>query len=415
MFHPFALYVGLRYTRAKRRNHFISFISLTSMIGIALGVAILITVLSVMNGFDQEIRGRIFGMANQVTVSTVSGALPAWQKLETQLKNYPGVTGIAPLISGQGILVNQGMTHPVLLTGILPEQEKAVSVLNQKMIAGTFELQPKQFGILLGVDLANDIGASVGDKITLLIPKLSVTPLGAMPRFKQFTVIGIYKAGNGFGFDSDWAFIQLNDAQTLFQYGNTVSGLRLKLQDLYAAPHFAEELAKQLPAAYTVSNWTETYGPYIHAIQLEKTMMFLILLFLIAIAAFNLVSMLVMVVTDKQSDIAILRTLGATPKMILAIFIVQGLLIGLIGTAIGLIAGIILSLHVTELVNLLEAVFHVQLFSSDVYFLDYLPSQLAASDVIHICFVAIILSLLATLYPAWRASRTQPAEALRYE
>lgn len=256
---------------------------------------------------------------------------------------------------------------------------------------------------------------NVGDKIVVLTPTLTVTPLGVMPRLKQFTVIGIFKIGTGFGFDSDMAFIHLQDAQALFQMGKTVSGLRLKLQDLYDAPRFSQQLAKQLPPMYVVSNWTDTYGSYMHAIQLEKTMMFLILLFLIAIAAFNLVSMLVMVVTDKQSDIAILRTLGATPKTILTIFIVQGSFIGIIGTLIGLVCGVLLSLHVTELVNFLEAVFHVTLFSSDVYFLNYLPSQLALSDVAHICIMALVMSLLATLYPAWRASRTQPAEALRYE
>jgi lipoprotein-releasing system permease protein len=267
----------------------------------------------------------------------------------------------------------------------------------------------------LGSELASDLGVAVGDKITLLIPKFTVTPLGAMPRFKQFTVAGIFQVGGGFGFDSDMAFIHLKDAQTLFQLNNNVSGLRLKLQDLYAAPRVSQELAKKLPESYSITNWTETYGSYMHAIQLEKTMMFLILLFLVAIAAFNLVSMLVMVVTDKQADIAILRTLGATPKMILAIFVVQGTLIGVVGTLLGLLVGVTLSLHVTELVNFLEQVFHVQLFTSDVYFLNYLPSQLALSDVTHICSIALIMSLLATLYPAWRAARTQPAEALRYE
>jgi lipoprotein-releasing system permease protein len=416
MFQPFALYIGLRYTRAKRRNHFISFISLTSMMGIALGVAILITVLSVMNGFDQEIRSRIFGMANQVTISSLSGSLSNWQSLSKKLEHYPGITGVAPLISGQGILVNNGTTHPVQITGVLPEREKTVSVLNQKIISGSFSaLRAGQFGIVLGVDLASQLGASLGDKITLLIPKLTVTPLGAMPRFKQFTVIGIYKVGSGFGFDSDMAFTHLKDAQTLFQMGNGVSGVRLKLQDLYAAPKLAQQLAQRLPPTYLVGNWTETYGSYLHAVQLEKTMMFLILIFLVAIAAFNLVSMLVMVVTDKQSDIAILRTLGATPKMILAIFVVQGSLIGIVGTLLGLIGGVTLALHVTELVNFLEKIFHVSLFSSDVYFLNYLPSQLALADVVHICLTALVMSLLATLYPAWHAARTQPAEALRYE
>lgn len=416
MIQPFALYIGLRYTRAKRRNNFISFISLTSMIGIALGVAILITVLSVMNGFDQEIRSRIFGMANQVTVSTIGNALSQWQTLNNKLEHYPGVTGIAPLVSGEGMLMNQGQTHPVLVTGIIPEREKTVSALDQKIISGSLAaLKPGQFGIALGIELANSLGVSVGDKVTLLIPKLTVTPLGVMPRLKPFTVIGIFNAGSGFGFDDSMAFINLKDAQNLFQMGNAISGLRLKLTDLYAAPRFSDELAKQLPSMYVVSNWTEQYGSYMHAIQLEKTMMFLILIFLIAIAAFNLVSMLIMVVTDKQSDIAILRTLGATPNMILAIFIVQGSIIGIIGTLLGMIGGVTLALHVTELVNFLEQAFHVQLFSSDVYFLSYLPSQLSLADVTHISLTALVMSLLATLYPAWHAARTQPAEALRYE
>lgn len=417
MFRPLALYIGLRYTRAKRRNHFISFIALTSMLGIALGVAVLITVLSVMNGFDQEIRNRIFGMANQVTISTVGGTLPAWQQLSAQVAKQPNVVGVAPLVSGQGILVNQGQTHPVLITGVLPEQENTVSSVAQKIVSGSFDsLQPGQFNIVLGVELASNLGAAVGDKITLLIPKLTVTPMGAMPRFRQFTVSGIFKAGGGFGFDSDMAFIQLQDAQNLFQLPHdSVSGLRLRLQDLYDAPRVSKQLTQQLSPMYLVSNWTETYGSYMHAIQLEKTMMFLILLLLIAIAAFNLVSSLVMVVTDKRADIAILRTLGATPKTILMIFMVQGAVVGIVGTLLGLIGGIALATHVTQIVNFLQEFFHVQLFTTDVYFLDYLPSQLVASDIIHICFIALAMSLVATLYPAWRAARTQPAEALRYE
>lgn len=416
MFRPVAFFIGLRYTRAKRRNHFISFISLTSMLGIALGVTVLITVLSVMNGFDQEIRNRIFGMANQVLISTISGTVPKWQELSEEVKQQPGVTGVAPLVSGQGILVNQGQTHPVLITGIAPEREKMVSSIAKKMVTGEFsDLKPGKFGMAIGIELANILGVTVGDKITLLIPKITLTPIGAMPRFRQFTVVGIFKVGSGFGFDSDMAFINLKDAQMLYQIGDKVSALRLKVNDLYAAPRISRELAEKLPPSYQVSNWTESYGSYMHAVQLEKTMMFLILMLLIAIAAFNLVSTLVMVVTDKQADIAILRTLGATPKTILTIFMVQGTVIGVVGTLLGLLGGIALSKNVTEIVTFLEQTFHMRLFSSDVYFLNYLPSELAVSDVAQICIAALIMSFLATLYPAWRAARTQPAEALRYE
>lgn len=416
MFRPLAFYIGLRYTRAKRRNHFISFISLSSMLGIALGVAVLITVLSVMNGFDQEIRSRIFGMANQVTVTTLNARIPQWQSIEEQLIKYPGVTGVAPFVGGQGILVNQGLNHPVAIVGVSPEKELQVSSISQKITQGSLKaLIPGQYGIILGENLAASLGVTIGDKLSLLVPAATVTPMGIMPRFKVFTVVALFKMGSGFRFDSDMAFIQLKDAQTLFQLGNAVSGLRLKLQDFYAAPQISTGITEKLPSNFVVTNWTEDYGSLFHAISLEKTMMFLILLLLVAIAAFNLVSTLVMVVTDKRSDIAILRTLGATPKTILAIFMVQGTIVGLLGTFLGLIGGIFLALHATELVNLIETTFHVKLLSSDVYYVNYLPSQLQSLDVIHICIAAIMMSLLATLYPAWRAARTQPAEALRYE
>jgi lipoprotein-releasing system permease protein len=416
VFKPFALFVGLRYTRAKRRNHFISFISLSSMLGIALGVAVLITVLSVMNGFDNEIRGRVLGMANQVTVSTMSGSVSHWQNLEDDLAHYPGVTGAAPFVQGQGILVNQGQTHPVMVFGISPQQEQNVSALAQKVTSGSFDsLTPGQYGVVLGEKLAATLGASVGDKVTLLIPSAAVTPVGIIPRFKVFTVAAVFKVGSGFGFDTDFAYINLKDAQTLFQFGSNVSGIRLKLQDFYAAPKISQELAQKYPPPYFISDWTQDYGSIFHAISMEKTMMFIILLLLVAIAAFNLVSTLVMVVNDKRSDIAILRTFGATPKMILTIFMVQGSIIGLVGTFLGLIGGVLLASHATQLVNLIESTLHVQLLSSDIYYVNYLPSKLQWLDVTHIAIAALLMSLVATLYPAWRAARTHPAEALRYE
>lgn len=416
MFRPLALYIGLRYTRAKRRNHFISFISLSSMIGIALGVMVLITVLSVMNGFDHEIKNRIFSMANQVTITTTSGSVSKWQDLMQQVEHDPGVADAAPFASGQGILTNQGQTHPVMIVGVLPDEEKNVSEITQKFTQGSLAaLTPGGFGMVLGEKLAINLGVTLGDKVTLLIPQASVTPFGIMPRFKVFTVVGVFKVGTGFGFDTDLAFLNMHDAQTLFQLGNSVSGLRLKLNDFYAAPGVSDEIAKQLPVNYLVSNWTEDYGSLFHAISLEKTMMFFILLLLIAVAAFNLVTTLVMVVSDKRSDIAILRTLGATPKTILAIFMVQGTIVGLVGTTIGLIGGVFLATHATAIVNLVENVFHVQLLSSDIYYVNYLPSKLQWVDVLKISVAALLMSLLATLYPAWRAASTQPAEALRYE
>lgn len=417
MFRPVALYIGLSYTRAKQRNHFISFISLSSMLGIALGVTVLITVLSVMNGFDEEIRHRIFGMAQQINIRPIANeALQDWQPIAKKIEHYPGVTAVTPFVAGHGMLSYQGVVHPTVISGISPEDENKVSILGTKMVAGSLDnLKPNQFGIVMGQELAESLGLVLGDKVIVLIPQASSTPAGIMPRFKRFTVVGLYRIGTGFGFDTGLALINIHDAQTLFQLGKGVTGLRLKLTDLYAAPKISEALTKIIPSDLQVHDWTETYGDFIRVIGLEKTTMFIILLLLIAVAAFNLVSTLVMVVTDKQSDIAILRTLGATPRTILSIFVVQGAIISIVGTFLGLVGGITLALNATALVAAIENYFNVKLLSSSIYFVNYLPSKLLWTDVWHICLAAILLSLLATLYPAWRAARIQPAEALRYE
>ncbi len=416
MFKPLSLYIGLRYTRAKRRNHFISFIALSSMLGIAIGVAVLITVLSVMNGFDQQIRERVFSLARQVTVSNFHRQIHDWQKMEHLLSQQPGVAAAEPYASAQGMVASGGLVHPTVVSGIKPEYEAKISKLPQLMIAGSLKkLTPGAFNIVLGKELANQLGVYIGDKVTLVLPEASLTPAGVIPRFKRFTVAGIFDAGSGFGFDSLWTFINLTDAQKLFKLGNAVSGFWLRVDNVYAAPRMSVQIIDKLPRDYTISDWSQEYGAFFQAISMEKTMMALILLLLIAIATFNLVSSLVMVVNDKRSDIAILRTFGATPRTIMGIFIVQGSVIGFIGTLLGVLGGLALALNVTALVAWLEHVTNIQFISSNVYFVNYLPSKIEASDVIKICIAALVMSLLATLYPAWRASRTQPAEALRYE
>lgn len=416
MFRPVALYIGLRYTRAKRRNHFISFISLASMLGIALGVAVLITVLSVMNGFDYEIQDKIFNMAYQVTVSTLSSHVKDWQEVDKQVAKFPGVIATAPFISAQGMLTASGRTAPVLITGILPHLEKNVSQMSKNLVQGSFEsLTPKSYGLVIGEGLADSLGVSVGDQVILFTPQATSTPVGLLPRYKAFHIMGIFHVDGNPQVDRGVAFSNMHDAQLLYGFDDRISGLRLKVNNLYAAPGVAQALQNFLPEKYTVSNWTQEYGTFFKAIRMEKTMMFLILLLIIAVAAFNLVSTLVMVVTDKQAEIAILRTLGATPRTIMATFMVQGSVIGLAGMLLGLIGGVALALNVTSLVNLIQKIFHVEFISSSVYFINYLPSKLHWSDVWHVSIIAVLLSLLATIYPAWMASRTQPAEALRYE
>lgn len=416
MFRPASLFIGLRYTRAKRRNHFISFISLMSMFGIALGILVLITVLSVMNGFDQEIKKRVFSMVPPVTVGSVVNAVSNWQDVQYIVQQNPQTLASAPFVSGEVMLTNAGMVQAVMLTGISPSHEKNVTKLADKMSKGQLsDLLPGRFGIVLGEELADRLDATIGDKITVVTPQVSLSLAGVIPRFKRFTVVGIFKAGSGFGFDMSLAFINLTDSQKLFNMGDSVTGVHLTIKDPYAAPRVSEELAVALGPTARVQNWTQQFGEYFHAVNLEKRMMFFILLLIIAVAVFNLVCTLVMVVNEKEADIAILRTFGATPRMILSIFIVQGAIIGVIGTALGITFGIALALNVTTVVNAIEHVFHVQFISSSVYIVDYLPSKLEWDDVWRISLAALLLSLIATLYPAWRASKTEPVEALRYE
>jgi lipoprotein-releasing system permease protein len=416
MFRPAALYIGLRYTRAKRRNHFISFISVVSMAGIALGVMVLITVLSVMNGFDKEIQKRVFSMVPPVTVTSLTGSIADWKDLQGLLKQFPYIKASAPFVTGEVLLSYGGSVQPALVSGISPEEEKKVSEVTNKMVSGSFNnLRSGQFGIVLGENLASLLNAELGDKVTVVTPQVSLSPAGVIPRFKRFTVVGIFRAGNGFGFDRGLGFIQINDAQKLLTLGNNVTGLHLNIDNVYDAPRIAQELTTQLSSSASVTTWTDQFGPLFHAVQLEKTMMFFILMLIVGVAAFNLVSTLVMVVNEKQADIAILRTYGATPRMIMNIFIVQGGLVGILGTLAGVLGGIALAWNVTEIVNWIEKIFHVQFLSSSVYFVNYLPSEIEWKDVAKISVASLVLSLVATIYPAWRASKMDPVESLRYE
>jgi lipoprotein-releasing system permease protein len=415
---PLSLFIALRYIRAKKRQHFVSFISLASVIGIALGVCVLITVLSVMNGFDTQIRSKIFSMAPHITLTDLNNRLsnyPAWtQKIQTL---EPNVIGSAPFVQGEGLLKAGTFVAGVGVQGIDPLLENNINDLSKKMVAGKLSaLQPSRFGIVLGQGLADNLGVDINDKVILFTPNLTVTPAGVSPRFKRFTVVGIFKVGNNLGgFDQNLAFINLQDASALFMLPpNTISGLNLKVNNLYTAPAIADDISNTYPNL-SVSDWTQTYGALFKAIAMEKTMMFLILFLIIAIAAFNLVSGLVMVVNDKQSDIAILRTMGASKGLITRIFILQGMLLGILGTFFGVVSGILLSLNVTEVVNGLQYVLHRQLFQTSVYFLNQLPSELKVSDVITITLSTLVLSFLATLYPARQGAKTHPVEALRYE
>ena len=415
MYRPLQLFIGLRYTRAKRRNHFISFISLMSMLGIALGVTALITVLSVMNGFETELRQRILGMTSHATISAYGEALREWRELSTLSDKHPQVIGSAPYIQREGMLIYGQQVQGSVIRGILPEEEPAVSNIGEKMSEGRLEqLADGEYRIILGVDLARILGAFVGDRVTLVTPSANVTIAGVSPRMRRFTVVGIFDVGM-YEYDSAMAYIHLEDARRLYRMEGEITGLRLKLDDLFHAPRVSRELAQSIPGIYQVRDWTQYHANFFRAIQTEKTVMFIILLLIVAVAAFNIVSTMVMVVTDKTADIAILRTLGASPLSILGIFMVQGTVIGFIGTLLGLVGGVSLALNVETIVPAIEALLGTQFMPADVYYISDLPSELHLSDVVRITSLAFLISVLATFYPAWRASRTQPAESLRYE
>jgi lipoprotein-releasing system permease protein len=415
----YELFVGLRYTRAKKRltgrNHFISFISLISMLGIALGVAALIVVLSVMNGFQKELRTRILGVASHVQIAAASGELADWRTPLAAAQRHPRVEAAAPFIQAQAMLSFDSQVRGAMIRGVLPDAEDKVADFARHMKSGRLDaLKEGEFGIILGAELARALQAYAGDKVALIAPQGLVTPAAVLPRMKQFTVVGIFEAGM-YEYDSGLALIHLADAQKLYRLGENVSGVRLKVDDLFAAPRIARELLRYVDAEAYISDWTRSHANFFRAVQIEKNMMFLILLLIVAVAAFNIVSTLVMMVQDKQPDIAILRTLGASPGSVMAIFIVQGTLIGVIGLVMGVAGGVALALNIDVVVPALERMLGIHFLSKEVYYISDLPSDLQWRDVGVISGVSFLLTLLATLYPSWRASRVNPAEALRYE
>jgi lipoprotein-releasing system permease protein len=408
-------FIGLRYTRAKRRNHFISFISLISMAGIALGVAALIVVLSVMNGFQKELRARILSVASHVQITGPDSMLANWEAVSAKARQHPQVAAAAPYVNAQGMLAFDAQVRGAIVRGIDPQRESEVSDIGRHMVAGTLDaLQPGEFGIVLGVELARALRVHPGERITVIAPQGLVTPAGVVPRLKQFRVVGIFQVDH-YEYDSALAIVNLADAQRLYQLGDRVSGLRLRLVDLFESRAVARDLYRSLGGDVLISDWTRSHATYFKAVEVEKRVMFIILTLIVAVAAFNVVSTLVMVVTDKQSDIAILRTLGATPGSVMRIFIVQGAVIGLIGTLAGVVGGIVLALNVDTVLPWVERTLKVQFLSKEIYFISELPSELRQGDVTWIAAVALVMSFVATIYPSWRASRVRPAEALRYE
>ncbi|MCZ2136114.1 MAG: lipoprotein-releasing ABC transporter permease subunit [Burkholderiales bacterium] len=411
----YELELGLRYVRAKRRNSFISFISLVSMLGIALGVAALIIVISVMNGFQSELRERMLAATAHIEVKGLDAPLADWQSVAAQLRQNPEVAATAPYVQGEGLWVNGEVNKPSLVRGIDPASEAQVASVQKHMKVGSLEsLRPGEWGVILGVDLARGLGVRVGEKVALVTPQGTVTPAGSVPRVKSFTVTGLFEIG-WIEADSRVALIHLADAQRLYQLGDAVTGIRVRLHDLMRAPEVANGWLRTLPPGLGISEWTTQNQSFFKAVQMEKRVMFVILTLIVAVAAFNLVSTLVMVVTDKEADIAILRTLGARPGSVMQIFVVQGAVIGVVGTLLGLMFGLAVAFNLDHVVGFIERVFGVTFIDKTVYLITELPSKVLASDVLTITAMSLALSLAATLYPSWHASRVNPAEALRYE
>ncbi|HVJ12441.1 MAG TPA: lipoprotein-releasing ABC transporter permease subunit [Burkholderiales bacterium] len=411
----YELTVGLRYTRARRRNRFIGINAAVSMIGIAVGVWALIVVLSVMNGFQKEVRTRILGVVAHLQILADDNRLLDFREVMKTVAQHPRVIAAAPFVQAQAMLSSGQSVRGAVVRGILPGEEEKVADLARHMRTGALEdLRPGEFGVILGTDLARALGVLRGDKIALIAPQGVVTPAGVIPRLKQFTVLGVFEAGIADA-DSGLALTHMRDAQTLYQMGEAVSGVRLKLDDLFAARAVGRELLSMLPRNVFAADWTRSHANFFRAVEIEKRMMFLILGLIVLVAAINIISTLVMAVTDKQADIAILRTLGAAPGSVLQIFMVQGMVLGVVGTLAGVVVGVITALNVDRIVKTIEELFAIKFLSKDVYLIPDLPSDLQMNDVLSITLMALALSFLATIYPSWRAGRVNPAEALRYE
>lgn len=414
MFQPLTASIGIRYLRAKRRNGFISFISLASVLGIFIGVVALITTISVMNGFQEELRNRILGTVAHATIEGVDGNLNDWPQAMELASTDKRVVGVAPYVETESLLQGQNR-QGAMLRGILPEYEGKVSDLPNKMRQGSLNsLQAGKFNIVLGSELAATLNVRVGDSVNAFVTESTATPFGSMPRAKRFKVSGIFEIGAQ-EYDYGLALIHMNDAQKLLRMENSVTGIRLKLTDIWQAWIVARDLATRMDGAYLVRDWTRDHANFFRALKMEKTVMFILLSLVIAIAAFNLVSSQVMLVHDKQADIAILRTLGLSPRQVLQVFMVQGLVIGLVGVALGTVFGVLLSKNLSAIVNVIESMTGNELMPADVYYISGVPTAVNGMDVLTVVIVAIVMCLLATIYPAWRAAKTNPVEALRYE
>jgi len=414
---PFEWLVGLRYTRAGKRsgrNSFISFISLISVSGIALGVAALIVVLSVMNGFQKEVTDRMLSVLAHIEVFDASGTMPDWRRAAGEAFRNPAVRGAAPFVETQGLLVRGDTMKPAVIRGILPAEERKVSDVAKQIRQGSLDsLKPGEFHIVLGYVLARSLGVGVGDKVNMLLAQGQVTPAGLVPRSRVFTVSGIFEAGH-YEFDSAMAFIEIGDAERMVRI-DAPNGLRLRIADMHQAPLVADQLKHSMTGDLVMRDWSKLNANWFAAVQTEKRMMFIILTLIIAVAAFNLVSTLVMTVTDKQPDIAILRTLGASPRSITKIFMIQGALVGIMGTVAGVLLGVVVALNIDVIVPFIEHLFGIQFLSKDIYLISEIPSDMRWPDVFKIGGVSVLLAFVATIYPSWSASRVKPAEALRYE
>lgn len=414
MYQPFPLFIGLRYTRSGQKNQFVSFVSLISLLGMILGVAALVVVMSVMNGFEGELRGRILSVVPHGFIHGPSKRMDNWQQWQQQLEKTEGVIAAAPFIDGNVMLSRPRMVRGARLHAVAPEQEAKVSQISQSMISGQLtDLQPGEYGIVIGDIVSRYMGAYVGDEMTVVLPKVTVTPGGIFPRQKRFKIVGVFRVGADL--DANTVFIHLKDGQKLYQMGAGVKGLRLQFDDLFQADQYLDGLLKLMPDNSTATSWSQTQGSLFRAVEMEKTMMTLLLLIIVLIAAFNIVSIVTMMVSDKRSDIAVLRTMGASPRAILQVFMIQGMAVGVAGIVIGIVIGVPMAIYAGDLVAWAENLVGARVFNPDVYFLSRIPSELEWADVLNVSICGLLLCVLATIYPSIRASKIHPAEALRYE